>query len=224
MFLDVFRCEFPCDFLMHGTFWVLQENIPTTVITPAEETEEQVNNGGATPKKIIRRCPSFFKPFVHLLICVRLIEFCMHACTVLCCAVQGWLLLGGTSVWPICLWWTGEDDQCILALRVEIWMPCALETCRWRERSPSSVFQACPQTSIFTLLMKLAVCSRSSLEPQSFSASVAPWGQCCVLAPLWSGQNCRMCWGLWTCLSWAVDCVWQTKAIQVGTLAALTSP
>ena len=83
MFLDVFRCEFPCDFLMHRTFWVLQENIPTTVITPAEETEEQVNNGGATPKKIIRRCPSFFKPFVHLLICVRLIEFCMHA---QCCA------------------------------------------------------------------------------------------------------------------------------------------
>ena len=202
--------------------WVLQENIPTTVITPAEETEEQVNNGGATPKKIIRRCPSFFKPFVHLLICVRWIEFCMRA---LCCAVQGWLLLGGTSVWPICLRCTGKDGQCILALRVERWMPCALATCHWRERSPSSsVFQACPQTSSLVVLMKFAVRSRSSLEPQSFSASVAPWGQCCVLASLCSGQNCRMCRGLWTCLTWAVDCVWQTKAVQVGTLAAVTSP
>ena len=39
-------------------------------------------------------------------------------------------------------------------------------------------------------------CSRSCLlQPQSFSASVAPWGQCCVRASLCREQSCRTCTG-----------------------------
>ena len=39
------------------------------------------------------------------------------------------------------------------------------------------------------VLMCSAVCTRSSLEPHSFSASMASWGWCCVLASL------NMLWG-----------------------------
>ena len=42
--------------------------------------------------------------------------------------------------------------------------------------SSSSAFQDCPQMSSLVVLMNL-VCSRSSLKPQSSSASVGPWGQ-----------------------------------------------
>ena len=35
----------------------------------------------------------------------------------------------------------------------------------------------------------IVVCTRSSLEPQSFSASVAPWGQCCVCASTYRGRT-----------------------------------
>ena len=53
----------------------------------------------------------------------------------------------------------------------------------------SSAFQDCPQTSSLMALMKLVVCTRSSLEPQSFSTTLLLWasamsvlslGQCCV--------------------------------------------
>ena len=106
---------------------------------------------------------------------------------VLCCAVQGWPLLGGTSILHACivLWCAGLTafggnfslthlsqmyrGRWPVYLGLEKWMPCAPETCCWRERSPSSsVFQACPQTSSVVVLMKSAVCSRSSLELQSF--------------------------------------------------------
>ena len=33
------------------------------------------------------------------------------------------------------------------------------------------------------------VCTRSSLEPQNFSASVASWGQCCVCASTYRGRT-----------------------------------
>ena len=52
-----------------------------------------------------------------------------------------------------------------------------------------------PQSLV--VLVKLVVCTRSSLEPQSFSASVAPrGGQCCVHASLYKGQDCRTCSGV----------------------------
>ena len=53
-----------------------------------------------------------------------------------------------------------------------------------------------PQTCSLMVLMKLAVYSRSSLKPQGFSAIVAPWGQCCVRASLYRGQDCRTCSGV----------------------------
>ena len=39
-----------------------------------------------------------------------------------------------------------------------------------------------PQMVSPVLVMKSVVSTRSSLVPQSFSASVAPFGQCCVRA------------------------------------------
>ena len=39
------------------------------------------------------------------------------------------------------------------------------------------------------VLMSLVVLSRSFLEPQSFSASMAPLGQCCVRASLYRGTT-----------------------------------
>ena len=48
----------------------------------------------------------------------------------------------------------------------------------------SSVFQDCPRPSSLTVLAKLAECTTSSFEPQSFSASVVPCGQCRVGAAL----------------------------------------
>ena len=44
----------------------------------------------------------------------------------------------------------------------------------WRSRI------AFMQTSSVLALINMAICSRSSLKPQSFSASEAPWGQHCV--------------------------------------------
>ena len=44
--------------------------------------------------------------------------------------------------------------------------------------------------------MNLIVSSKSSLDPQSFSASVAPWGQCCVRASLYRWQNYKACSGV----------------------------
>ena len=63
-----------------------------------------------------------------------------------------------------------------------------------------------PQSLV--VLVKLAVCTRSSLEPQSFSASVAPRGP--VLCPCFLVQGAGLqnaLWGLWSCLTRAVDCV-----------------
>ena len=45
--------------------------------------------------------------------------------------------------------------------------------CSFTTSSSSSAFLDCPQTSSLMVLMKLDVCTTSSLEPQSFSASVA---------------------------------------------------
>ena len=61
-----------------------------------------------------------------------------------------------------------------------------------RNSSPfsSSAFQDCPQMSSLLVLMKLVVCSRSSVETQTFSARVVPWGQCCVRDSLYRVQDC----------------------------------
>lgn len=49
--------------------------------------------------------------------------------------------------------------------------------------------------------MNLVVCSRSSLKPQSFSASVGPWGQYCICVLLYMGAEPQnMLWALCTCL------------------------
>ena len=44
--------------------------------------------------------------------------------------------------------------------------------------------------------MKLVACTRSSLQPQSFSVSGGPWGQCCVRSSLYKGHVCRTCSGV----------------------------
>ena len=70
----------------------------------------------------------------------------------------------------------------------------------------SSTFQDRPQTSSLMVLMKLVVCSRSSLEPQGFSARMALWSQHCVRASLYRGQNCRACRSICgACLTRAVS-------------------
>ena len=43
--------------------------------------------------------------------------------------------------------------------------------------------------------IKSVVLIRACLEPHSFSASTAPWGQCCVPVSWYRGQNCRTCSG-----------------------------
>ena len=42
------------------------------------------------------------------------------------------------------------------------------------------------------VLMNLVVCSMSSLELQSFSASVDPWGQCCARDVLYRGRTAEL--------------------------------
>ena len=88
-----------------------------------------------------------------------------------------------------------------------------------QNKTSSSTFQYCPQTSSWMVLMKLVACTRSSLQPRSFSVSGGPWGQCCVPSSLYKGQVCSTCsgvcgpgcltraglqstlWGLWAWLS-----------------------
>ena len=60
----------------------------------------------------------------------------------------------------------------------------------------SWAFQDCPQTPSLMVLMNLLICTMFSLEPQSFSADMAPWGQCCVHASLYRGQDCTTCSGV----------------------------
>ena len=89
--------------------------------------------------------------------------------------------------------------------------------------SYSLAFRECLQMSSLTVLVKLVVCTSSSLEPQSFPASVVSWGQgvfsCTVgrtaehalvfvgLSHMGSGvcgPVSHGLWGLWACLTWAL--------------------
>ena len=65
----------------------------------------------------------------------------------------------------------------------------------------SSVFQDCPQASSLTVLAKLAECTTSSFEPQSFSASAVPCGQCRIGAVMCS-QGATLAAKLWSSSAW----------------------
>ena len=57
-------------------------------------------------------------------------------------------------------------------------------------------FKIFPPTSRSMVLTNQIVCSRSSLEPQSFSSSVALWGLCCVLLPCIGGRTAEHAVGI----------------------------
>ena len=62
--------------------------------------------------------------------------------------------------------------------------------------SSSSAFQRfLPQICRWVSEIKSVVLIRSCWESHSFSASIAPWGQCRVLASWYRGQDCTTCSG-----------------------------
>ena len=90
--------------------------------------------------------------------------------------------------------------------------------------SSSSAFQDCPQTSGLLVLMKLVVCSRSSLETRDFLPEWLLGASAVTVLPCTGGRTAEHAVGFCgpaqrACLTRALDnCVWQTKMIQMGTL------
>ena len=64
---------------------------------------------------------------------------------------------------------------------------CVVSVIVKRPMLPPSVVDGRSRNPLYyyLLLMKPVVCTRSSLEPQRFSASLAPWDQCSVCAALY---------------------------------------
>jgi len=71
----------------------------------------------------------------------------------------------------------------------------------------SLVFKDNPPKSSLVVLMHLVGCSKSSLEPQNFSANVLWASAVFVLSHTWGAELQNMLWGLWICLIQSVDCV-----------------
>ena len=79
----------------------------------------------------------------------------------------------------------------------------------------TSAFWGCPQTSSLIVLMNLVACTEhvftEPLGPDSWSASVAPWGQSCVCASLYRGQDRGPHNTFWACHNYGQSTVWDNR-------------